>query len=225
MSLAIPFPGLRSHRNLKIDCTSNTQVVVKSGSVVSTDDASKVLTLASDRTLDITAGGVNGLDTGSEAANTWYYIYLIYNPATDTTNGLLSVSATSPTLPSGYTKKRLIGAVRNDGSSNFIYFKQVNTLVYIAATFTWRLLSGGTAGSLTAVDMSSYVPVTISAVAILSVNSAGTTNISFNSSTTTAQVLTGVTSAITLPRNGNDFYYSNTGAGAYIDVYGFILDL
>ena len=47
--------------------------------------------------------GVNGLDTGSLAANTWYYLFLIYNPTTSTVASLYSLSATAPTLPTGYT--------------------------------------------------------------------------------------------------------------------------
>ena len=48
-------------------------------------------------TVDITVSGVNGLDTGSEAASTWYYIWVIYNGTT--VAGLLSTSATAPTMP------------------------------------------------------------------------------------------------------------------------------
>jgi hypothetical protein len=73
-------------------------------------------------TVNIGASGANGLDTGSEASGTWYYLWVIYNGTT--VAGLISASATSPTLPSGYTYKALVGAVRNDGSSDFIRFWQ-----------------------------------------------------------------------------------------------------
>lgn len=76
-------------------------------------------------TVDITASGANGLDTGSEASSTWYSIWAIYNPTTSTIAGLLSTSATSPTMPSGYTKKRRVGWVRNNASSNFLKFYQM----------------------------------------------------------------------------------------------------
>jgi len=61
-------------------------------------------------TLDVSTSGVNGLDTGSLAANTWYGIYVIYNPTTNTTASLYSASFTAPTLPSGYTYFLLVGA-------------------------------------------------------------------------------------------------------------------
>ena len=62
----------------------------------------------------IDGNGVNGLDTGTLAASTWYYVYVIYNGTT--TAGLFSLSSTSPTLPSGYTYFARVGAVRTDSS-------------------------------------------------------------------------------------------------------------
>jgi hypothetical protein len=53
-----------------------------------------------------------GLDTGTRANNTWYWIWAIKNPITGDTDALLSTSATSPTLPSGYTLKRRVGAIK-----------------------------------------------------------------------------------------------------------------
>ena len=54
--------------------------------------------------------GINGLDVGVIANNTWYYIHVIHNPASNITASLLSLSATSPTLPAGYTKWCAIGS-------------------------------------------------------------------------------------------------------------------
>jgi hypothetical protein len=64
--------------------------------------------------------GVNGLDTGSVAANTWYAVFAIYNPTTKTTAALLSTSTTSPTLPSGYTYLTRVGWMRTSASSQFL---------------------------------------------------------------------------------------------------------
>ena len=75
----------------------------------------------------ITASGVNGLDTGSEAA-IWYHIYVIYNGTT--VASLLSASATSPTMPSGYTYKKYVGAVYNP-SSAFRNFHQIGNAVSV----------------------------------------------------------------------------------------------
>lgn len=59
-----------------------------------------------------------GLDTGSKANNTPYYIYAIYNPATLVSDFLATATKGSPTMPSGYTKKKYIGAFFTDGSAN-----------------------------------------------------------------------------------------------------------
>ena len=56
------------------------------------------------------AGGNGMLDTGT-IANTTYHIFLIHNPTTAVSKLLASTSVSSPTLPSGYTKKVRIGSI------------------------------------------------------------------------------------------------------------------
>lgn len=73
-------------------------------------------------TLNMATSGANGLDTGVEAANTWYYLYAISTGTVD--RGLISASSTSPTLPTNYIYYALLGCVRNDASSNFLRFAQ-----------------------------------------------------------------------------------------------------
>ena len=71
------------------------------------------------------AGSGNGaLDTGSIAASTWYHAYLIKHVDTGVVDVLVSLSATSPTLPASYTLSRRIGAMKTDGSSNWVAFTQ-----------------------------------------------------------------------------------------------------
>src|SRR5439155_4649676 len=43
--------------------------------------------------------GVGGLDTGSVAASTWYHVYIIQRTDTGVVDGLLSTSASAPTMP------------------------------------------------------------------------------------------------------------------------------
>jgi len=112
--------------------------------------------------------GANGLDTGTVAASTQYAFYLIgdsrnYNNAA----GLMSLTSNqAPLLPSGYDSYRLIGFWQTDGSSNFVYatHKPQN----IAGLLTYfnspavSVLSGGTATSFTAIDLTtnSAIPTT-----------------------------------------------------------------
>lgn len=70
---------------------------------------------------------VNGLDTGTLANNTWYNVFMIYNGTT--VGALMSLSASAPTLPSGYTFFARVGSVRIDSSGHIIGFQQFNRSV------------------------------------------------------------------------------------------------
>ena len=106
--------------NLSLNTTNPTYQIDISSGVCRNDNNDGDIRSTSTITVDITASGANGLDTGSEASNTWYYIYIIYDSTTDTTAGLISASPTSPTMPGSYTEKRYIGSIRNNGGSNFV---------------------------------------------------------------------------------------------------------
>ncbi len=75
-------------------------------------------------TVDITASGANGLDTGSEASSTWYSIWTVAKED-GTVAGLLHAGGTGVigdlTFPSGYTYARWHGWARNDSSSDFLF--------------------------------------------------------------------------------------------------------
>jgi len=147
-NLVVKNNAANSAYQLDVDCDS---IVIEN-----------VLASSVNITVDITVGGANGLDTGVEANDTWYYLWLIYNPSTQTTAGLLSVSSTSPTLPSGYTKKRLIGAVRNDNSSDFLEFYQNGSNVwYNEVLANLEVLSLGTAATWAVVDCRGLVPTLV----------------------------------------------------------------
>lgn len=113
------------------------------------------------QTCNLGATGVNGLDTGAAANNTWYYLFGIYNPSSNLTATLASLSSSSPTLPSGYTKFRRIGAVRNVTAA-LIPFNQQNQFIFYDSIDggTVRVLNGGSATTITAVSASAVVPAT-----------------------------------------------------------------
>lgn len=117
-------------------------------------------------TLDI-AGAVGsplGLDTGAEASNTWYYIWLIYNGSN--VSAVFSVSSTSPNLSSGsltaYKWIALVGMTRNDNTSNFTNLvihdraawtedTNIFTAKAAAADNAWEILAGADATGFRAV--------------------------------------------------------------------------
>jgi hypothetical protein len=126
-------------------------------------------------TADFTASnGANALDTGSVAVNTWYSAWVIYNPTTATVAALLSLSAASPLLPSGYTYKMRVGWMLTDGSSHFYRLFQQNrhAQIQVGTNPTLPLSiansSGGAAGTfsttsptLAAVSVAGVVPPTV----------------------------------------------------------------
>lgn len=77
-----------------------------------------------------------GLDTGSLANNTWYYLYAIYNPTTGNVDFIGSTDPSSPTLPTGYTKyRRLKNAFfKTNGSANIIQFYMNENCWQLATT-------------------------------------------------------------------------------------------
>jgi hypothetical protein len=58
-----------------------------------------------------------GLDTGSLAANTQYYVWLIKRTDTGVVDVLFSTSNSSPTMPTNYDKKRLIGSFKTGATA------------------------------------------------------------------------------------------------------------
>lgn len=84
------------------------------------------------------AGSANGgLDIGSAANSTWYYVYAIYNPTSGLTDYLISASPTSPTMPFGYTKyKRMRGFFKTNGSAAIITYNMSQTGIWVCATTT-----------------------------------------------------------------------------------------
>lgn len=160
--------GLTQPVGMTITVTSNTAVTVTATQITLTNGSITRVLNSPSLSIALTTSGANGLDTGSEASNTWYYVYAIYNPSTATAAGLLSASSTSPTLPSGYTFYRRIGAVRNNASSNlYRTLQKGSTVVYTIGTNPTATLTmiSGSSGSIstptwTAVSTTSYVPPT-----------------------------------------------------------------
>lgn len=69
-----------------------------------------------------TAAG--SLDTGAIANSTWYHVYLIQRSDTGVVDILTSLSASAPTMPTNYDRKRRIGSMKTDGSAQWVKFSQ-----------------------------------------------------------------------------------------------------
>jgi hypothetical protein len=69
--------------------------------------------------------GNGALDTGAIASSTWYHAHLIRRPDTGVVDVLVSLSASSPTMPANYTQSRRIGAMKTNGSAQWTKFSQI----------------------------------------------------------------------------------------------------
>lgn len=132
--------------------------------------------------IDKTVAGptANGRDqAGTFATSSWVHFYAVYNPIAGTVAGLFSASATTPALPSGYTYKAYLGAVRNDAGAAFETFVQNNQYV---STITKQV--PGTIGTTrTLMDMSTNVPTTAKRVDLFISYAAAAVNVSTNYTT------------------------------------------
>lgn len=111
--------------------------------------------------------GLNGMDVGTLPASSWVYVWAISNGAT--VGGLVSTSATSPTMPAGYTYRYRIGAMVTDGSSNFYRTMQKGAraaYVVTAATNTPapRAITAQSGGGFGNISTPVYVAFSVSAV-------------------------------------------------------------
>ena len=138
--------------------TPNTKVDIAAGSAA--DSTNTVMITSAGYTVDFSVNGaVNRLDTGTIAASTWYHLFLIAK-ADGTTGGLASTSATSPTLPTGYSYFRRVGSVLTDGSSHILSFTQVDAAFYWGtAVLDLNQVAGTTTATLKTLSVPAGVKV------------------------------------------------------------------
>lgn len=136
--------------NVVWSCTSDTQVVIAAGAQFKGVDSDIVFSFGSGVTMDIsgTGGEALGLDTGSEAADKWYYLIGLGNSAAPNAASAWFVEASTYAafvvgdLPAGFTDYAYLGAIRNNGSSNFkrgefyhgVFTHDLSTQVSVAST-------------------------------------------------------------------------------------------
>jgi hypothetical protein len=174
VATSVPMPA--AFKNLSIKVATNTTVACSADFVTMTDGSGNYRTAPASGTVDLGSNGaVNKLDTGTVAIDQWYYIWAISNGTTD--GWLASLSATSPTMPSGYTYKARYGAVRTIHGSAILYGtwqlgRQARYILGLAQTAVLPVLISGTSGSptvptWTAASVSSFVPSTASAISLV----------------------------------------------------------
>jgi hypothetical protein len=158
--------GGSTYPNCVLAYTADELVVEASGGV-----SHRLVTVSCQA--DITASGAGGLDTGSVAQNTGYFYWVIYNPATNTTNCMWSLASTigSLTLPSGYTFVARVGydyvenAVGKRISRIICYGRRCQFVVTpSSATTAMPTLQAGSTSNVWTSETAGVVPSTASAI-------------------------------------------------------------
>lgn len=179
-------------------------------------------------------------------ANTWYHVYLFMNGATPdiefvTTAPAAAYNGTARSK-TGDTSRRYLGSVRCGASANsMLRFSQIGERVQWyadTAAAPFRVLSNGTATTLTTVSASAVVPVTSKMIQAKFTNSCPEAPARFTNSETgqaipeaLVSVLAGANNYafIDFPLNGaQELQYFLNGTpvsgGAYLDVLGYVFE-
>lgn len=121
ITLALPpkFISGFTIENATVDTTND--ITLLAGSCRDSGDTEDIkLTSSLTKRLDAAwAAGTNqgGLDAGS-VTNTTYHMFVIKNTTTGVVDALFSTSVSSPTMPTGYDKKRRVASFKRGGGAN-----------------------------------------------------------------------------------------------------------
>lgn len=230
--------------NLKASSTGLSAVVTITADEIIVRNGTNYKTLTSvSVTPSLAASGVNGLDTGTSAGSTWYADFVIWNPTTLAVAGLFSLSATAPTMPSGYTHKARVGWIRSDATANKypLSFQQMGLSVQYKVSAGSNVpnlpqIVAGVQGNIStptwiSVSIAAFVPPTASIISLvlanaLNSNSMCAPNNSYGAynSTTNAPPLLAIPAVANVPVASNaDFviesanvYYASNQASAML---------
>lgn len=231
-------------KNLKINWTSTTAAAITVDALSVSNGAGAYLTLQTvSLTLATGSSGANGIDAGSVAANRWYYLYVIYNPTTVTTACLMSLSATAPTLPSGYTYFARVGTCLTDGAAaltGFIQYGRETRWKVGSNLPNLPLMASGASGNpnsgptYTAIAVAGFVPPTAGAIDVMGnmtdpggiMTAAPNNSYGFANGTNPpplAICLTGFTRFSVSERfaleTTNIYYAASTGSGGFLQLF------
>ena len=164
-------------------------ITIAAGEAVS-DDGTDIMVLSSAITKQMDAGwavGTNagGLNTGSEAASTWYEVILIKRADTGVVDVMFTTTANRATLPTNYTLKRRIGWIRNDASSAILQFTQVDDYV----TLTTQTNDAGFTSTATAAAVTLTAPP--NSIARFRAGTTHTTSVNTTNATVFSEIVEG----------------------------------
>lgn len=165
-------PNYLGGLTLANDTTSpNTVLDIGAGAATSDDNSTTMLLPAFTKncnaawTLGSGGGALDGVGGSTLTASSWYHVWVIERVDTGVVDVLLSLqggsgSGLTPTLPASYTKKRRIGSIRANASSQIVGFIQFGD-EFLWASIVHDISSGnpGTAGVLRGLSVPTGVKV------------------------------------------------------------------
>lgn len=104
-----------------------------------------------------------GLDTGTEANSTWYYLYLVPSTADSSVLAVRGSTAAPSTGPTGYTEYTYIGAVYNGSGGDIREFSQLGNEFWTWPSTAVYAVVGDAPFTLTSLSIASAVPATAGA--------------------------------------------------------------
>jgi hypothetical protein len=130
---------------------ATNDIDIAAGTCVS-DDGTTVMTLGSTYTKQsdvawAVGSGQGALDTGA-VGNSVYNVWIINRPDTGVTDVLFSLSASSPTMPTNYTKKKCIGAFIRSGGAILLFNQYGNVFQFVAPVVDLNTTNPGTSAQL-----------------------------------------------------------------------------
>jgi len=153
----------------RLEYTNTTSITLSRsiGSIVRVEIDDVILSQSADLVFTMPTD----LDVGAEAASTWYYAYLLNSGGTLVKKLAATAPVVDPSLGKvGYhptnTTWRYVGAVYNDASSNFTYFKQAEMgEIWMPRTLVTTTEPGA---SFTALSLAAFIPATASHARVVS---------------------------------------------------------
>ncbi len=164
-------------------------ITIAAGEAVS-DDGTDIMVLAASITKQMDASWAvgdaqGGLNTGTEAASTWYEVHLIKRVDTGVVDVMFTTTANRATLPTNYTLKRRIGWIRNDASSGILQFTQVDDYF----TLTTQVNDAGFTSTDTAAAVTLTAPP--NSIARFRAGTTHTTNVNTTNATVFSEIVEG----------------------------------
>jgi hypothetical protein len=130
------------------------------------DDNSFVIEVPTQLSISMAASGIGGIGSPSgELASLWYYVWLwADSTGTNPPGATADADEVLPTVPPGYDKKKLIGAVYNDAASDIRPFLNGDApggrrrILWNLVPASLTVLSGGVQTVSTPIDVTAFVP-------------------------------------------------------------------